>query len=294
MLGLLLLAAALSAATAAVGADGHVFSVASFGAVGDGRTNSTEAVRAAARAMAAAGGGVLLFPPGDFVTGSFNLSSNSELRVEGRLRGIPPAAPASAHWDYPLVDSLPSYNDGIVYSSLVHGRDLRNVSITGGGVVYGSGDVWWEWNGYSYNRTGGLLCGSAADCANTPRAVCQGNTCKAPTAAGLGGGRPNTVGMWGVEGLRISNVTVMRSPSWTIRLGYCTGVLIESLHVITNDTASGAPGQPAARFQPANTDGLDVDRYCATVEGQPALFLIDHISPIFARFFSVFSLLSPS
>ena len=35
-------------------------------------------------------------------------------------------------------------------------------------------------------------------------------------------------------------------------------------------------------------------RYCATVEGQPALFWTGHISPTFARFFSVLSLPSPS
>jgi hypothetical protein len=38
------------------------FDVSQFGAVGDGKTNSTAAVRAAATALREAGGGVLLFP----------------------------------------------------------------------------------------------------------------------------------------------------------------------------------------------------------------------------------------
>ena len=102
------------------------------------------------------------------------------------------------------------------------------------------------------------LCGDDSDCSCTAGAVCQGNTCKAPSAAGLFG-RPHTIHMWGVQGLRIANLTVMRSPSWTVRLSSCTGVTVDSVRVITNDTAQGGYGQPPARYQPANTDGLDID-----------------------------------
>lgn len=84
------------------------FDVSQFGAVGDGKTNSTAAVRAAATALREAGAGVLLFPKGDWVTGSFNLSSNSELRIVGKLIGIEPKSVATAVYDYPVIDSMPS------------------------------------------------------------------------------------------------------------------------------------------------------------------------------------------
>ena len=79
-----------------------------FGAVGDGKTNNTAAVRAAAAALREAGGGVLLFPKGNWVTGSFNLSSDSELRIEGKLIGIEPKSVATAIYDYPVINSMPS------------------------------------------------------------------------------------------------------------------------------------------------------------------------------------------
>jgi hypothetical protein len=79
-----------------------------FGAVGDGKTNNTAVVRAAAAALREAGGGVLLFPKGNWVTGSFNLSSNSELRIEGKLIGIEPKSVAAAVYDYPVINSMPS------------------------------------------------------------------------------------------------------------------------------------------------------------------------------------------
>eukprot|EP00937_MAST-01D_sp_MAST-1D-sp2_P001843 g1843.t1 len=242
----------------------RIFDIEAFGAIGDGRTNSTAAVRLAARALADAGGGVLLVPAGrNFVTGSFNLSSNAELRLEGRLTGIQPRSPASAVYDFPLVGSPQTYTDGLVHAALVQAFNASNVSITspsGRGVLWGGGDTWWRWLGFAYNNSGGLLCAAAADCTGAnPSAACQGNTCKVPSDAQLLHGRPHTVHMWGVRALRITNVQVMRSPQWTVRLSQCRGVLVQNISVRTNDTAAGAPGQPPARFQPANTDGLDID-----------------------------------
>jgi polygalacturonase len=65
-----------------------VYDVTAFGAKGDGKTYDTVAVRSAASALAAAGGGTLLFPAGSaasgnrFLTGAFNLSGNATLIVE--------------------------------------------------------------------------------------------------------------------------------------------------------------------------------------------------------------------
>jgi hypothetical protein len=148
-------------------------------------------------------------------------------------------------------------NDGLNYASLIHGRNLQDVTISGGGTVWGSGDIWWRWNGYSYNSTGGLLCSSDTDCNHTAKATCHTNSCKAPTAVGMFG-RPHTIHMWSVDNLKISNITVMRSPQWTVRLGYCSNVHINHLRVITNDTAHGelATGQPPTLYQPANTGAL--------------------------------------
>lgn len=239
-----------------------VFSVVSFGAVGDGVTNNTAAVRAAAAAAGASGNpSVLLIPAGNFVTGSFCLPSHTELRVHGRLIGIWPASSAAAQYDYPLIAGPPSYPQGLMHRALVFSRNTTGVTISGGGVIWGSGDPWWGWAGYAFNRTGGLLCRSSVDCTGTPGAVCQGSTCKAPTDAGLTAARPHTVHLWNTTAVRLSDVTVMRSAFWTIRLTFCAGVVVDRLRVITNDTEAGdaESGQPPARFQPANTDGLDVD-----------------------------------
>jgi polygalacturonase len=59
-------------------------SIADFGAVADNATDNTLAFRRAAKACA---GGELLVPAGTWMTGPFNLSSNTVLRVEGTISG---------------------------------------------------------------------------------------------------------------------------------------------------------------------------------------------------------------
>ena len=60
----------------------HVFDLTDFGAVGDGVTDNTRAFQNAMYAVSGVshiGGGQLYVPPGTFLTGSFNLTSNMTL-----------------------------------------------------------------------------------------------------------------------------------------------------------------------------------------------------------------------
>src|ERR1700730_13026730 len=57
----------------------------SFGAIGDGTTNSTKAIQKAIDSCASAGGGVVHFRPGAYLTGALFLKSNVHLRVD---RGV--------------------------------------------------------------------------------------------------------------------------------------------------------------------------------------------------------------
>ena len=79
---LLPLAATLLARSGAGASD--VFDVTAYGAVGDGKTYDTVAIRKAAAALLAGErGGTLLFPAGKtYLTGDFNLSSNTHVEIE--------------------------------------------------------------------------------------------------------------------------------------------------------------------------------------------------------------------
>ena len=88
-----------------------VCSVVAHGARGDNRTLNTAAFRSACAACAgrgtAAQRAVVLVPPGIYITGAFNLSSNTELRLQ---RGATVAAVASLdRREWPAVAPFPSY-----------------------------------------------------------------------------------------------------------------------------------------------------------------------------------------
>ena len=58
------------------------YDVRSFGAVPNGKTKATDAVRRAIAAASAAGGGTILFSGGVYLTGPIRLASNITLEVE--------------------------------------------------------------------------------------------------------------------------------------------------------------------------------------------------------------------
>jgi polygalacturonase len=77
------------------------FSVNKYGAKGDGQTLNTKAIQSAFDACAAAGGGVVVFVPGSYVTGSLFVKSNVQLRLykEMEILGSQDFA------DYPEIDT---------------------------------------------------------------------------------------------------------------------------------------------------------------------------------------------
>jgi polygalacturonase len=122
------------------------FDIRRYGAVGDGTTMNTGAFRAAIEACHAAGGGQVLVPKGEFLTGPIHLLSNVNLHVTGGARILFSQDPA----DYlPAVltrfEGVELYN----YSPLIYALDQHNIAVTGSGVLDGQADEdhWWPWKG---------------------------------------------------------------------------------------------------------------------------------------------------
>ena len=136
--GLSLMAAAAVATAAAAQ---HGCSVADFGAVADNKTDNSAAFRKAT----ASGCSEVLVPVGVWMTGPFNLSSHTVLRVEGTISGSrDPAA-------YPIVVQQPldeAYRAPWMRNrqrqALISAYSAVNISVVGSGVVDGNGWDWWR------------------------------------------------------------------------------------------------------------------------------------------------------
>ncbi|MBI4580299.1 MAG: glycoside hydrolase [Planctomycetes bacterium] len=112
------------------------YSVARFGAVGDGRTMNTAAIQSAIDAAAAAGGGTAWFPAGTWRSGTLVLKDNVTLHLESgaTLLGSTDLA------DYPRHrPAYRSYTDEYVDMALIYAEGARNVGVVGAGTIDGQG-----------------------------------------------------------------------------------------------------------------------------------------------------------
>ncbi len=202
-------------------ARGGTFNVLDYGAVGDGKTYDTAAIRATFAACGAAGGGTVLFPSGyTFLSGAFNMSGDTVVRVDGRIQGGLDAR------DYALMDPLPWYGpdasanpaDPRDWGAFMQSWYVNNVTITGAGTIDmgGTADGWWS-------------CAS-----NTSAPPCNGHP------------RPHGIRLVGATGVEISGVTIANSPMWTVHIAYCTGVWVHGVTILAPKTSH-------------NTDGIDFD-----------------------------------
>lgn len=128
-----------------------IFDVRAYGATGDGKTLDTDAVNRAIEAAAAAGGGLVLFPAGNYLCFSIHLKSQVHLFLSqgctivaaespkpgeqtGYNGGKYDAAEPNAPWE-----SYQDYGHNHWHNSLIWGEGLHDFSIMGPGLIYGKG-----------------------------------------------------------------------------------------------------------------------------------------------------------
>ncbi|WP_270888237.1 glycosyl hydrolase family 28 protein [Pedococcus sp. 5OH_020] len=122
------------------------FDITDHGAVAGGTVDCTEAFRDAIATCHAAGGGHVVVPAGDYLTGPIHLKSNVDLHVTENARIRFSQNPA----DYlPAVltrfEGIELYN----YSPLIYAFEQENIAVTGSGTLDGQADNahWWPWKG---------------------------------------------------------------------------------------------------------------------------------------------------
>lgn len=112
------------------------FPITDYGAVGNGQTLNTEAFAKTIAACTKAGGGRVIVPAGLWLTGPVQLQSNVNLVVErGAIIQFTPD-----RTQYPIIKMGGS--SSFVVASPIYGYNLKNVAITGEGIIDGAGESW--------------------------------------------------------------------------------------------------------------------------------------------------------
>ena len=111
-----------------------VFNVKDYGATGTrDPTTARPAIQRAIDACAAAGGGMVYLPPGEYTSGTIHLRSHVRLHIEAGATLFASQDPKAFNGE-----PLPSK------AALIFGEDLEDVSIEGRGTVNGQAEYEWR------------------------------------------------------------------------------------------------------------------------------------------------------
>ncbi|MFI0429266.1 glycoside hydrolase family 28 protein [Mariniflexile sp. HMF6888] len=203
-----------------------IYNIKDYGAVGDGSTLSTHAIQTAIDSCNANGGGKVIVPPGNYVTGALFLKSNIYFEVYSGATLLFDDTIENC----PIVDGRWEGIERKVYASLFTGHDLQNVTITGRGMLNGQGEAWWE----AFYKTRDIRAKNGITEREPDNPV--GSPLRVP--------RPRMINLYNCTNVLISELTIVNSPSWTIHPVYCENVTIEKISII----------QP---YDSPNTDGIN-------------------------------------
>lgn len=210
------------------------FPINKYGAVADGKTNNTKAIARAIAACNRAGGGRVVVPAGEWLTGPVHLKSNVNLHLsEGavlRFTDNPqdylPAVMTS--WE-----GMECYN----YSPLVYALDCENIAITGTGTLQPIMDTWRKWfkrPQAHMNALAELYTMASTDVPVEERQMAKGENNL----------RPHLIHFNRCKNVLLDRFKIRESPFWTIHLYLCDGGIVRNLDV---------------RAHGHNNDGVDLE-----------------------------------
>ncbi|WP_037327213.1 glycoside hydrolase family 28 protein [Runella zeae] len=194
---------------------GNSYNIKDYGAGADGKTVNTAFIQKAIDECNAWGGGTVIVPAGTFITGTIFLKSHVNLHIEhaGVLKGS---------------DNLSDYqHNGRTYG-IIYGANCEDISLTGNGEINGNG-------------THFMIAGKRRVFVDYDTKYIRQGDSFMQGEAGLGDGPIDYVKRPGMmivffhsEKIKIADLRLMDTPSWTLRLGECENVTCKDLTIITN------------------------------------------------------------
>lgn len=211
----------------------HDFNLTNYGAIGDGKTDCTEAFREAIAACHEQGGGRVVVPAGTYSTGAIHLKSNVNLHVTQNATIL---FSQDTRKYLPVVFTRFEGVEVMNYSPFIYAYEQENVAITGSGTIDGNAnnEVWWPWKGKTeYGWKKGEPNGDA-DVAKLFQMAEDG----VPVAQRVFGEgcfiRTNFIQPYKCQNVLIDSVTLKRSPMWEIHPVLCENVTVSNVTVITH------------------------------------------------------------
>jgi polygalacturonase len=203
------------------------FPITQFGAIADGKAEATEAIASAIAACTAAGGGRVVVPPGEFLTGPVVLKSNVNLHLlEGAtLKFVTDPA------KYPTVFTRWEGIECMNYSPLIYAFEQENIALTGKGTLDGqaSRETWWAWKATYFKEPGpdkqredqrALIAMGENGIPVEQRVFGQGHML-----------RPNFFQPYRCRNILVEDVTFVRSPMWELHPALSSNITVRGVKI---------------------------------------------------------------
>jgi len=180
----------------------RVFNVRDFGASGSKAENAQAAIQRAIDSCARTGGGIVYFPPGQYTSGTIHLRSHIRLSVD---------AGATI---YSIKEKGAFDKDALIY-----GEDLENISLEGRGTIDGEAEYEWRLNDIEddFIRPNQELM----------EALGKPLIRSFPKKNQYG----KLILLLRCKDVRISGLSLIRSPSWTIHPYGCERMVIDGVYI---------------------------------------------------------------
>jgi unsaturated rhamnogalacturonyl hydrolase len=220
----------------------HDFVITNFGAVAGGTNDCTFAIARAIDACAENGGGRVVIPAGEFLTGAVRLKSgvnlhlatNSVLKFSTDPQAYLPVV-------FTRFEGTECYN----FSPLIYAFGQKNIAVTGEGILDGQADES-NWLGWKTSSARKRLVQMAED--NVP--VEERRFGEADHL------RPDFIEFNRCQNVLIEGVKIRRSPMWELHPLLCTNVIVRGVDILSHG---------------ANNDGCDPES-CRDVLIEKCLF----------------------
>jgi polygalacturonase len=210
----------------------RAFEITKYGATVGAQKDSSDAIAKAIDACAKAGGGRVVVPRGEFLTGPIHLKSNVNLHLD---EGSVLKFDTDPKKYLPLVLTRFEGTECMNYSPLIYALEQNNIAVTGTGMLDGQADNahWWPWVG---NARFGAKPGDPSARVDADALVAMADKDVPVNQRVFGEGhylRPNFVQPYRCNNVLIEGISIRNSPMWELNPVLCRNVTVRNVRIAT-------------------------------------------------------------
>ena len=215
----------------------HVYTITRYGAIADGKTSNTTAIQNAVNDCHRHGGGTIVIPPGNFITGSLRLYSNMDVYFEPGA--VLTGSTENKEYGYQKDIGFSGPGAGIKTGIFVAHHE-QNISISGFGTINGNGTSFMYMDSLQYGMDFAPKYTRQKDDYMNPK---YGRDDGPVLWKGTYEERPGVMVIFSdCKKVIVSNIHLEESPNWTIAFLNSEDIKVNGVTILNNMNIPNSDG----------------------------------------------------